>query len=246
MVSNLLRKGFFLILIFTNHSCLVTTTTVSTYHRVSTSTPTTVWDHHTFITMCYRRGVCHHGVVKVQCFLRFIYYEGKVALFTFYVIKWKRKKSQDSYMSCKQWPTKQVNTFEKRYRYVVQLSTQYRNEPFPASPRDINLDESLLVQCSLTPVTQDLPLRSFPIPLLPSDADDHDHCGLSTRRRSCRITECVKRIRQACWETNHVQLISISLVRSRTIRVIQVEEFDEKYMCVSLFWIIQRNFPSCL
>lgn len=144
-------------------------------------------------------------------------------------------------MSCKQWPTKQVNTIDKRYRYVVQLSIQYGNKPFPASPHTINLDESFkllvqsLLQCSPTPVTQDPPPRSFPIPLPPPDADDHDQYGLSTRRRSRRITQSVERIGRARWETNDVQLIPISLVRSRTIRVIQVEEIDEKYMCVSFF-----------
>src|SRR5271155_1532994 len=55
-------------------------------------------------------------------------------------------------------------------------------------------------------VRQDLPPRSSPMPLL-DDADGHDQYGLSTVRRSHRITEHVERIGQVRWGTDHVQFI---------------------------------------
>jgi hypothetical protein len=59
------------------------------------------------------------------------------------------------------------------------------------------------------PVTQDLSPdspRSSPIPLLP-DADGCDHYGLSTLRRSRRITERVDQIGRVRWGMNHIQFI---------------------------------------
>jgi hypothetical protein len=44
------------------------------------------------------------------------------------------------------------------------------------------------------------------MPLL-DDADGHDQYGLSTVRRSRRITERVERIGRVRWGTNHVQFI---------------------------------------
>ena len=57
------------------------------------------------------------------------------------------------------------------------------DSPSMASPCTINLDESLLVQHSPTPVTitQDLPPRSSPM-LLPDNADGHDQYSLSMAR----------------------------------------------------------------
>src|SRR5271155_2579716 len=59
------------------------------------------------------------------------------------------------------------------------------HSPSVASPRTVNLDESLSARHSPTTVTvrQDLPPRSSPMPLL-DDADGHDQYGLSTVRRS--------------------------------------------------------------
>ena len=79
------------------------------------------------------------------------------------------------------------------------------DSPSTASPRTINLDESLSAWHSPTPVTQDLP-RSSPMPL-PNDADGHDQYSLSAARRSRRITERVERIGRVRWGTNHVQFI---------------------------------------
>jgi hypothetical protein len=99
-----------------------------------------------------------------------------------------------------------------------------RDSPSAASPRTINLDESLSVRHSPTPVTvtQDLPPCSSPMPFppdpdhlpprsspmpLPDDADSHDQYSLSMARRSRRITERVERIGRVRWGTNHVQFI---------------------------------------
>jgi hypothetical protein len=58
------------------------------------------------------------------------------------------------------------------------------------------------------PVTlaQDLSSRSSPIPLLP-DADACNQYGLSTQRRSRRITERAERIGRVRWGNNHIQFI---------------------------------------
>jgi len=82
------------------------------------------------------------------------------------------------------------------------------HSPSVASPRTVNLDESLSARHSPTTVTvrQDLPPRSSPMPLL-DDADGHDQYGLSTVRRSHRITERVERIGRVRWGTDHVQFI---------------------------------------
>jgi hypothetical protein len=79
--------------------------------------------------------------------------------------------------------------------------------PFPASPHTVDLDESLSARCSPAPVTQDPPPpRSSPMPLLPNTDGGHQY-GLSTARRSRRITERVERIGRVRWGTNHVQFI---------------------------------------
>jgi hypothetical protein len=63
------------------------------------------------------------------------------------------------------------------------------------------------------PVTQledlsESPRWSSPIPLLPdADGCHGDQYGLSTQRRSHRITERVERIGRVRWGTNHVQFI---------------------------------------
>jgi hypothetical protein len=83
---------------------------------------------------------------------------------------------------------------------------------FPASEAGpsgytIDLGKSLSPQRSQTPETQDLPSHhSSPMRLL-SDADGRDQYGLSTQRRSHRITERVERIGRVRWGTNHVQFI---------------------------------------
>jgi hypothetical protein len=57
-------------------------------------------------------------------------------------------------------------------------------------------------------VTQDLSPRSSPIRLLPDTlADGCDQYGLSTQRRSHRITERVEQIGRIRWRGNHVQYI---------------------------------------
>ena len=79
-----------------------------------------------------------------------------------------------------------------------------RDSPAPALPRTVHFDESLSTPHSPTHVIQDLPPRSSPMPSLP-DADGY---GLSTLRRSRRITERVERIGQVRWgRNNHVQFI---------------------------------------
>jgi hypothetical protein len=96
-----------------------------------------------------------------------------------------------------------------------------RDSPSAASPRTVNLDDSLSMRHSPTPVTvtQDLPPRtspmpfpdhlpprSYPTPLL-DDADGHDQYSLSTVRRSRRITERVERVGRSRWRTNHVHFL---------------------------------------
>jgi hypothetical protein len=84
----------------------------------------------------------------------------------------------------------------------------HRDSPSAASPRTINLDESLSARHSPTPitVTQGLPPRSSPMPLA-DDADGHDQYSLSTGRRSRRIAQRVEWIGRVRWGTNHVQVI---------------------------------------
>lgn len=81
-------------------------------------------------------------------------------------------------------------------------SGPHHDSPFPATPHTINLDESLLAPRSplAAPITQDLPPP-------PPNADGSHQYGLSTQRRSRRITERVERIGRVRWGTNHVQFI---------------------------------------
>ena len=69
------------------------------------------------------------------------------------------------------------------------------DSPFPAPPYSVDLDESVLAQRSPAPVTQN-----------PCSSAGHQY-GLSTQRRSRRITERVERIGRVRWGTNHVQFI---------------------------------------
>jgi hypothetical protein len=84
----------------------------------------------------------------------------------------------------------------------------HHDSPSAASPRTINLDESLLAWHSPTPitVTQGLPPHSSPMPLA-DDTDGHDQYSLLTGHRSCQIAQCIERIGQVYWGTNHVQFI---------------------------------------
>ena len=63
-----------------------------------------------------------------------------------------------------------------------------------ASPHTINLDESLSVWHSPTPLTV-------------TPADGHDQYGLSTGHRFHRIVQRIEQIGRVCWGTNHVQFI---------------------------------------
>ena len=77
--------------------------------------------------------------------------------------------------------------------------------PSMASPRTIDLDESLSAWHSPTSVTQDLPCSS-PMPL-PDGADGQDQYSLSAVCRSRKITERIEQICRVRWGTNHVQFI---------------------------------------
>ena len=81
--------------------------------------------------------------------------------------------------------------------------------PSGVSPHTIDLDISVSTQCSPTPETRDLSPHSSPNILLPDadGRDQHDSYGLSTQRRSQRITERVEQIGRVRWGTNHVQFI---------------------------------------
>ena len=77
--------------------------------------------------------------------------------------------------------------------------------PSGVSSHTIDLDMS--VPRSPTPESQDLRHpRSSPM-LLQPDADGHDQYGLSTQRRSHRLSERVDRIGRVRWGTNNVQII---------------------------------------
>jgi hypothetical protein len=123
--------------------------------------------------------------------------------------------------------------------HSINLDMSVSRSPTPASeagpsgvsPHTIDLDKSLSTQCSPTPETRDLSPHSSAKLLLPDadGRDQHDSYGLSTQRRSQRITERVKQIGRVRWGTNHVQFIE----REEREKREEDEEEDEEEVSIA-------------